>query len=206
MSEDSAEKLQQIEDEAIARASQSRISLLSRQHPEGYLEEWSQRLQQPPAKEVVDTIPVLIFRIGKEWLGINVHNIAGITSVSNVHKVPHRTNKILLGLANVGGELEICISLSALLGLHVDDAINASEYQHAYPRMLVMSRESERYVSKVSEVFGVLHFETDLMEAPPVTVTHALSTYSQGIFMHKRFKVALLDDELIYHSIHSKNL
>ena len=39
-----------------------------------------------------------------------------------VHRIPHRSNDILIGLVNLRGQLQLCISLHGLLGVDVLDA------------------------------------------------------------------------------------
>ncbi len=198
--------LNEINDAEAKLAIASRLDLLSRQAPEGYLEEWSQRLRQPLSNEASDRFGTLIFRIGKEWLCIAVNCVAEITSVSEIHSVPHRSNEILLGIANVGGDLEIAISMSTLL--HLDDAEHPgyNYQQRPYSRMIVLNLSGDRYVFEVNEVYGVVHFERHKMEEPPITISHAISTFSKGIFYHKDLKIDLLDEELISHRIKNQNI
>lgn len=181
------------------------MNLLDRPAPEGYLQEWHERVKRAPDEERRTLRPLLVFRIGPEWLALAVSAIAEITPDSPVHRVPHRTNEVLRGIVNVRGELHLAVSLRSLLGVEHGEAASKSTGR-IYTRHIVMQREGERFVARVDEVIGVIPFEADAMEAIPVNVSKALATYSRGLYVWRDEKVAVLDDELIYHSISSKYL
>ncbi|WOO39697.1 chemotaxis protein CheW [Rubellicoccus peritrichatus] len=181
------------------------IELLDRQSPEGYQREWLERIRERPDDDVKDTMPALVFRVAGEWLAISVTCVAEVTSDAPVHRVPHRTNEVLKGIVNVRGELQLAISLRSLLALESGTAEQMSAGR-VYPRMVMLLREGERFVSRVEEVVGVIHFEKDEMEQVPVTVSKALATYTRGIFSWRDRKIAMIDDELLFHSILNKYL
>lgn len=181
-----------------------RVRLLDRPAPEGYLREWQERLREKPDDEERDTVALLVFRVAKEWLAIRVPAVAEITADATVHRVPHRTNAVLRGIVNVRGELQLAFSLRALLGLEQGTAQQASA--RVYPRMLTLLRDGQRFVTRVDEVMGVSHFETALMEEAPVTVSKALATFTRGLYSWNDKKVAVIDDELIFHSLLNQHL
>ena len=59
----------------------------------------------------------LIFRLGPEWLAFRTQTIAEVTTPRPVHRVPHRTNEVFLGLVNLQGQVQLCVSLHGLLGV-----------------------------------------------------------------------------------------
>ena len=196
-----------MKDDAIEKANHSHVFLLSRPHPKGYLDEWSRRLRQLPEEEVVDSVPVLVFRIHREWLALKATDIAEITSISSTHKIPHKTNRIILGITNISGELEIQVSLEALLEF---DEGQTHHHSHSFrqrtcPRMLMMTHQGEKYVTKVSEIYGVLHCEIGKIKRKPVELTDAFTTHIKGVFPHRKFQVNLLDIRSIYRGIHNAN-
>lgn len=185
--------------------SNASAELLDRLSPEGYQREWLERIREKPGEDVKDTTPALVFRVAGEWLAVSVSAVAEVTSDASVHRVPHRTNNILRGIVNVRGELQLAISLRALLGLESGTAVQMSAGR-VYPRMLMLLRDGQRFVSRVDEVVGVIHFESDAMEQVPVTVSKALATYTKGLFSWRERKIAMIDDELLFHSILKKYL
>ena len=58
-----------------------------------------------------------IFRIGDLWLAIKTSIIKEIIEDRDVRKVPKNVRSALLGMVNVRGKLQICISLKSILNL-----------------------------------------------------------------------------------------
>ena len=72
--------------------------------------------------------------------------------------------------------------------------------------MILIAREGDAFAFRVEEVYGVVHFELEQMQAVPVTVSKALATYTRGLFSLRGQQVGWLDDELVFHSLASKTL
>lgn len=179
--------------------------LLDRPAPSGYLEDWHARIREKRDEEEKNMLPLLVFRINQEWLALSVRAVAEITADAPVHRVPHRTNKVLRGIVNVRGELQLAISLRSLIEVEQSNDAPVSN-GNAYPRQIVLQREGERFVSRVDEVVGIVPFEQDSMEPNPVNVSKSLATYTRGLYPWQKTKVAHLDDELVFHSILNKYL
>src|SRR5262245_38052092 len=58
-----------------------------------------------------------LFRIGSEWLAIATPVVDEVADLRSIHSLPHRRSGVVLGLANVRGELIVCVSLAQLLGI-----------------------------------------------------------------------------------------
>ena len=63
----------------------------------------------------------MIFRVGTEWLALPAAAIQEVSNLRPVHRVPHRTSGVLLGVVNVRGELLICVSLARVFGIESED-------------------------------------------------------------------------------------
>jgi chemotaxis-related protein WspD len=181
-------------------------SLLDRPYPEGYREEWIERIKHPPEEEVRETVPLLVFRLRDEWLALRCGVVKEVCSEGAVHRIPRRTNAVLRGVTNVRGELQLTVSLRALLGLAERKDEAASLSRRVYRRMILIAREGDAFAFRVEEVYGVVHFELEQMQAVPVTVSKALATYTRGLFSLRGQQVGWLDDELVFHSLASKTL
>ena len=109
-------------------------TFFDRPAPDGYLAEWTQWLAGSTAagdgeagESAVpgdqdrdrESISVLIFRLGQEWLAFRTQTVAEVTLPRPVHRIPHRSNEILIGLVNLRGQLQLCVSLHGLLGVDV---------------------------------------------------------------------------------------
>src|SRR5262245_5916852 len=124
--------------------------------PPGYRDEWTRRLAVPSDEGRTELLGVLIFRLGGEWLGLRVGAMVEVTGPRRVHRIPHRAG-VVAGLVNIRGELHLCAHLDQVLQLKLDTDQDAGSPRK---RMLVVRRESERWVFPVDEVDQVHHFAT----------------------------------------------
>ena len=82
----------------------------------GYLDEWTTRLAARDDTREGDESSVLVFRLGDEWLALPVAVLVEVTRPRPAHRIPHRGG-LLAGMANIRGELHLCVRLDLLLGV-----------------------------------------------------------------------------------------
>ncbi|MGA7813893.1 chemotaxis protein CheW, partial [Caballeronia sp.] len=70
--------------------------------------------------EPVTTHSALVFRIADEWLALPTTALRQVDDIRPIHSLPHRRNRVVLGLVNIRGELTVAASLGELL--HLDRA------------------------------------------------------------------------------------
>ena len=75
------------------------------------------RTHEDDAQSHGEAVSVLIFRLGEEWLAFRTQAIAEVTTPRPVHRVPHRSNQVFVGLVNLQGQVQLCVSLHGLLGV-----------------------------------------------------------------------------------------
>lgn len=168
--------------------------LLERELPDDYVLEWTRVLADKKSDELIGTLSLLIFRIEKEWLALPSLLFAEVLEAAKVHTLPHRPNPILRGLVNVHGEVCVCVSLHALLGIESGNkAIPAAKH----PRMLVMGDAKQRWVFSVDEIHGIQRMHPSRIEPPPISAQKTGAGFSRGIFAWDNQQVAVLDDELM---------
>lgn len=199
--------------------------LLERNLPEGYLQEWTTLLATtttqtaPAANDLAfekratkanppladQAIAVVIFRIKREWLALPAQFFKEITLSSSIHTIPHRSNQILLGLVNIRGELQMCVSLAHLLTLETPPTETSSPGRSissiAQPRMMVLEREGERWVFPVDEIHGVQRLHFNELKPAPMNVAKSTNTYTKGLISWQDTHVSLLDDELLLYTL-----
>jgi chemotaxis-related protein WspD len=175
--------------------------LLDVEPPPGYLEEWTGQLAHEKSKVEPDARSILIFRVAAEWLALPAAALLEIAGARPIHPIPHRRDGVLLGLANVRGVLQICISLQRILGLEAAAEPSAQKQGMIGGRLLVIQRETSRAVCPVDEVHGIERFTPRQLAPVPVTVAKAAATYSQAVLSWRDHSVGLLDDELLFHTI-----
>ena len=140
--------------------------------PDDSINERTQHFAQPKQVEEGGTRSIVIFRIWNEWLGLPAAGVKEVSNPKPVHSLPHRTNGMILGVANVRGELLIAASLGAVLGLQPSEADRQSS-RSAYARWLVLRRHEVRAVCPVDEVHGVHRFNPLKLKDVPATLAKA---------------------------------
>lgn len=183
-------------------------NLLERELPPEYMQEWTQVLAGKKDMHAAGTLSVLIFRVEQEWLALPSLLFAEVIEQAKIHRLPHRPNPVLLGVANVHGEVQLCVSLQALLGIERASKQFAAENgktresgHHLPKRMLVVDKEDERWVFPVSEIYGIQRIYPSQLAPPPVTVSKSGAGFSKGIFHWKDNHVALLDEDSIFYKL-----
>lgn len=181
--------------------------LLEREIPAGYLEEWTHllRSETETTHHVASTGPlsVVIFRLANEWLALPAKLFKEVTDLSPIHTLPHRSNQIFLGLVSIRGEIQVCISLKALLGL---EAGENQSLPTTHERMVVVEKEASRWVFLVDEIYGIHRFHADEFGNVPATVAKVPETYTKGILNWQNQNVSYLDDELLFYILNKKLL
>ncbi len=173
--------------------------LLERDLPEGYMDEWTALLASEKVEAPSGATSVVLFRLDEEWLALKAQLFSEIIEPQTPHTIPNRTSPVLKGIVNVHGELQVCVSLSALLELGEPRGAGASP--KARGRMVVVEKQGERWVFPVDEVHGIHRVTGDAFENVPVTVAKGPSTCTRAIFRWRDQRVALLDDELLFYKM-----
>ncbi len=185
-------------------------SLLEREAPQEYLQEWTNLLSGSVGATnrvaPTGTISVGIFRLGGEWLALPAKLFKEVTQTSVIHTLPHRNNHIFMGLVNIRGEIQMCISLQAFLGLEAADSHSQNISPVVYSRMVVVDKEGSRWVFPVDEIYGIHRINPDELRNVPVTVSKMPETYTKGIVNWHSQSVSYLDDELLFYNLNKKVL
>ena len=201
-------------------------TLLQREFPQGYVEEWTNILAQDwqhtlskaeenrsslVKKESVDDeiIGLIIFRVSQEWLALPAWVIKEITHVHPVHTLPHRSNHVFAGIVNIRGEILMCILLRNLLSLSPADLKNQNKHIKdnsvivpvIYERMIVIEIQSNRWVFPVDEILGVYRFSSKQLHDTPVVISKTPDTYTKKIFTVEGKNVNYLDYELVFYEL-----
>lgn len=162
---------------------QATTELLLRPAPAQYLEEWVQRFATPPHEEPQWALTALVFRVAEEWFALPVEVVVEIAEPRVVRSIPQLTQPLLLGLTNVRGELQLCVSLRTLLGLGREDLSFSGPHQpeqadsvakpaHVNPRrMVVVEHDGARWVFLVDQVAYVRRFDEASVKPVPATIT-----------------------------------
>jgi chemotaxis-related protein WspD len=166
--------------------------------PDGYLAEWTTRLAARDDMREGDETSVLVFRLGDEWLALPVAVLVEVTRPRAVHRVPHRGG-LLAGMANIRGELLLCVRLDLILGVSTPADADAD-----LKRFVVIRRQAENWVFAADEVDQVHRvLLPDLTSAAP-TLARSHGKLTRGVFPHANRSVGLLDDGRLFQTLRER--
>ena len=91
--------------------------LFDRRAPVEYADEWSGEISGARADSGREKIPYFLFKCGGENLALEMGAVSEVGRDRFIHKIPHRGDGVVSGLANVNGELVIAVDVARLLGI-----------------------------------------------------------------------------------------
>ena len=177
--------------------------------PAGYLSEWSSWLSDVEGESRNDRgesggeddeegmvarregTSVLVFRLGEEALAFRTRAVAEVTTPRPVHRVPHRSGRLLAGLVHLQGRAQLCVSLHGLLGIE----------STGEPRRLIVLRDRKRaefWAFGADEVAGIRRVPRDQWRPVPSTLANPAVGFSEAVFAWESRSVGLLDERRVF--------
>lgn len=183
--------------------SRSAAEFLERPLPDDYLAEGTRHVAQIKQSKEVGTISVVVFRIGAEWLALATEVCIEILAHRPIHSLPHRRNGVVLGVANIRGELVVCVSLTKVLGLHDHDAKRTAAQADAalQRRLLVIQLNGNRVICPVDEVFGIVRAGSQELREVPASLRKAAATYTKCVLPWQNKAVGVLDEQFLLQTL-----
>jgi chemotaxis-related protein WspD len=171
-------------------------SLLNGELSTDYRRQWAIDFAKAKNLDQKKTEAMVVFRVGGEWLGFDTRICYEFAETSTIHSLPHRHDPTILGLVNVRGELLICVSLAAALGI---DSVFKERIgtRRICPRFIVLRAEENAFVMPVDEVYGVLRYHASSLRDTPSTVAQATATYTRSVLPWLNSLVGYIDHELL---------
>jgi chemotaxis-related protein WspD len=169
--------------------------LLVRPAPDGYIDWWTGLLAEDRVAEDKTLVSFLVFRVGQTWLALRATSMQEITHQGTIRSVPHRPREILLGLVNIRGELQPCVSLHALFGEETPAPMPSTA------RFLVARTDGLDWVFPVDQIDGMHDVGAARIEKLPATLEQTEVAYSRGLFHAGDKTVAIVDEELLFSSL-----
>jgi chemotaxis-related protein WspD len=183
--------------------SEAAVRLLDGELPDDDLRHRTRSVARAEHLEACGTHSIVVFRIAAEWLALPTTVFQEIASVRVIRSVPHRRNGVILGLANVRGELIVCASLHYVLGIEPDAvASERGRFEKRGPdaRFLVLRFDDHRVACPVDEVHGVERIRNDHLEALPDTVGRAATSYTRAVLEWRDRSLNVLDAKRLFHT------
>ena len=190
--------------------------LLQRPLPSSYrAQQTAQIAEKARSDSSTSSFTALIFRLGREWLALPAAVCQQILAPVKSHSLPHRSNRTLLGIVNVRGQLLLKVSLLEILGLSeaadVAPAPQVKQSFRGYRRMVVVEKLSEEglpevWAFEVDELYGIHSLSFDSLQ--PVAAGTNASSYgcTQYIFSWKERQVSALNDVKLFDALRQKAL
>jgi chemotaxis-related protein WspD len=179
--------------------SRAAIDLLETELPPGYRTEKTAHFAHAAASSEKLTESAVIFRLGLEWFGLPTAVFEEAATRRLVRSLPHRRNRVVLGITNVRGDLLICVSLALLLGL--DLTLQPLKSSNNSPRLLVINREGQRFAFPVDEVQGVHRYSARGLQALPTTLAKTIASYTRAVLPWCERAVGLLDESVLFETL-----
>lgn len=164
-----------------------------------YREEWTSLLAEPKVERSAASQSWVIFTLEGEHLALPTVCFREVIELRRIHRVPARRSGVLLGLVNVRGELQLCVSLAALLGLSPKNEPRPAVQTSG--RMLVVEHDGAVWVFPVDRVSGILRFEPAKLGAVPATLEKAHVRFSHGAIEWEGSSVGCLDEAVVFAAV-----
>jgi chemotaxis-related protein WspD len=177
------------------------LALLDREAPPDYLAACTRHMAQAPEAGQAEGGSVVIFRIGAEWLALPTPVFQEVAALPAIHSLPNRRDGVVQGVANVRGELLVCVSLGSVLGLAHAAETGHARQRLASRRLVVIGLDGRRLGFAVDEMRGIQRFDPGTLQAVPTTVSRATATYSKAILTWQQRAVGLLDEQLLFYTL-----
>lgn len=175
------------------------INLLNRPLPADYRRDSTQYFSRARADAAVAKISVVVFRIATEWLALTTGVFQEIVEHRVIHSLPHRENGIVLGLINLRGELQICVSLEKLLGIQPGASANPSK--PVQNRLMVTLWQGGILAFPVDEIHGTHRYHPDELKSVPATIANTRTAFTRGILDWKDHPIGCLDEDILFSTL-----
>ena len=172
-------------------------TLFDREMPDDYRREISEELAAATTPPTADTVSVVVFRIGLEWFALRTIVFHEIAVSQKTYIVPFRSRGVLAGMVNVNGELLLCVSLQAALGLPAGEKAELG----GKPRLCVVGTGRERFAFSTNEVLGVRRVSRASLRTVPVTLAKSPSAQTVWCFELEGRNVGLIDEKKFFNSL-----
>ena len=155
--------------ESIESDSEAARRLLQRPLSESELATQTREVARPIEEDAGARVSLLLFECGGERFALPGSVVRRVTLPTAVHRVPHRSNAVLRGICNLGGQLVPAADLASLLELDASPEPRDSPHR----RMLLLGESPDFWVVEVDEVLGVVRVDPAGLIDPPATVRAA---------------------------------
>jgi len=179
--------------------------LLTRAIPPDYQKYWTALLAKEVTIKSRDSLSIVVFRLGDEWLGLPTKIIKEISEMRPVHSIPNTKSTEIKGLVNIRGELKLWVSMGTLLAVEKGNHGDLITIRKSFlERLVILSKDGEQYVFPVSEIIGTHRIWKENIREVPATAANPMYSHLAGLFELEGRNVGLLDETLLLGSLRKK--
>lgn len=137
----------------------------------------------------------LVVRLGSEWMGIAIQALDEVVEMRPIHHLPHQASPVVMGVANIHGELVLCLSLDRLLGIDADAGVGKTR------RLLVLRSPSGRLAVPVDEVQHTHSYEAADIIDPPAIIGRFGKSFTTGLLRWRDRTIARIDEQRVIEAL-----
>lgn len=178
-------------------------SVFERRLPGNYRDHWTRKLLGEEVKESKETVSGFVFRVGGEWFSLPASAIDAIAEHKAIHRLPHNNNKLIAGLANIRGEIQLCYSLESIFSIRTQDKHDSKPQKKTFRRFMVTTLGGRQYVFSVDEVRGMVRYDPAHITPPPATISDTSRKYINGTFDLDAIGITAIDAQALAHRLES---
>jgi len=146
-------------------------------------------------------ISLVIFRLGTQWFALPTQVVREVTEVRTIRSIPRRNTEVLLGLVNLRGELQLCVSFNSLLGLESEQRRTRAKDRRGTARLVVIEKGGDRWVFPADEVPGVFHFAPREFQEMSMAPAEGAALACKGMVRWLEKQVGYLDETVLFDTL-----
>jgi len=154
---------------------------------------WTHYYAQPPELAQPELQSFTLFQVCNERFAIATLCCARVANMRPVHRLPHRSSSAILGIANIHGELIVCVSFAALLSLQTSNTTTGTS-----EGKLLLTRWRDGPVAFVVDVVeSVQKIATSQLQSLPATIAQTKTRFTKAMLALGDTSIGVLDESLL---------
>ena len=158
----------------------------------------------PRAEAAIQTAQAesfFLFEVAKRVFALETKRVLKIERTRLVHRVPHRDGRVVKGIANVGGELMMCVCLEELLEIEASNSVPEES-----KRMIVCGGGSEKFCFIVDEACGIARVMRDEVATLSAGCDGLIDVFAEKVFTQEGTEIPVIDLKLVMLAVARKHL
>jgi chemotaxis-related protein WspD len=154
---------------------------------------WSDYYAQPlhPPESHLESFT--LFRVCNERFAIPTLRCVRVANMRPIHRIPHRSSGAILGIANIHGELIVCVSFASLLSLNTSGKSGGGKEG----KLLVTRWADGPIAFEVDELENVQRVAATQLKALPATVAQGKARCTKAMLSIGGNSIGVLDEALL---------